>query len=131
MINNHINEQIFHTYLKVKGGSFGLFNPVLHYDQKLGKRWSASLHGDFVRADGQYPYTLINGELERERSVEIAISMLTIWKVIYSAILEGEANFPLRRTILIRSGGFPVLLIYITRTLLNDYGIITFCAIGV
>ena len=40
------------------------FNPVLHYDQKLGKRWSASLHGDFVRADGQYPYTLINGELE-------------------------------------------------------------------
>ena len=37
---------------------------VLHYDQKLGKRWSASLHGDFVRADGQYPYTLINGELE-------------------------------------------------------------------
>ena len=37
-----------------------------------------------------------------------------------------KANFPLRRTILIRSGGFPVLLIYITRTLLNDYGIITF-----
>ena len=57
-------DKSFHTYLKVKGGSFGLFNPVLHYDQKLGKRWSASLHGDFVRADGQYPYTLINGELE-------------------------------------------------------------------
>lgn len=45
-------DKSFHTYLKVKGGSFGLFNPVLHYDQKLGKRWSASLHGDFVRADG-------------------------------------------------------------------------------
>ena len=44
-------DKSFHTYLKVKGGSFGLFNPVLHYDQKLGKRWSASLHGDFVRAD--------------------------------------------------------------------------------
>lgn len=57
-------EKSFHTYLKMKGGSFGLFNPILHYDQKLGKRWSASLHGDFVRADGQYPYTLINGDLE-------------------------------------------------------------------
>lgn len=57
-------DKSFHAYLKVKGGAFGLFNPVLHYDQKLGKRWSASLQGDFVRADGQYPYTLINGELE-------------------------------------------------------------------
>lgn len=119
-------DKSFHTYLKVKGGSFGLFNPVLHYDQKLGKRWSASLHGDFVRADGQYPYTLINGELEtkeKRRNSDIHAYHL---EGNYSAILEGEANFPLRRTILIRSGDFPVLLIYITRTLLNDYGIITF-----
>lgn len=56
-----------------------------------------------MRADGQYPYTLINGELRRERSVEIAISMLTIWKVIYSAILEG-GELSSRRTILIRAG---------------------------
>ena len=84
-----------------------------------------------MRADGQYPYTLINGELEtREKRRNSDI---------HSFHLEGnlfgdfgrEANFPLRRTILIRSGGFPVLLIYITRTLLNDYGIITFRAIGV
>lgn len=58
------NEKSFNAYLKIKGGSFGLFNPILHYDQKLGKRWTTSLHGDFVRADGQYPYTLINGDLE-------------------------------------------------------------------
>lgn len=57
-------EKPFRAYLKMKGGSFGLFNPILHYDQKIGKRWSTSLHGDFVRADGQYPYTLINGDLE-------------------------------------------------------------------
>jgi hypothetical protein len=100
-------DKSFHTYLKVKGGSFGLFNPVLHYDQKLGKRWSASLHGDFVRADGQYPYTLINGELEtREKRRNSDI---------HAYHLEGNLF-----------GGFPVLLIYITRTLLNDYGIITF-----
>lgn len=58
------NEKSFNAYLKIKGGSFGLFNPILHYDQKIGKRWTTSLHGDFVRADGQYPYTLINGDLE-------------------------------------------------------------------
>ena len=56
-------EKSFNAYVKMKGGSFGLFNPVLHYDQRLGKRWSASLHGDFTRADGRYPYTLVNGDL--------------------------------------------------------------------
>ena len=56
-------EKSFNAYVKMKGGSFGLFNSVLHYDQRLGKRWSASLHGDFTRADGRYPYTLVNGDL--------------------------------------------------------------------
>ncbi len=56
----------FNAYVKLKGGSFGLFNPVLHYEQKLGTRWSASAHADFTRADGQYPYTLVNGGLVTE-----------------------------------------------------------------
>ena len=57
-------DKTFNAWLKVKGGSFGLFNSVLHYDQKLDKRWSASLHGDFSRADGRYPFTLVNDKLE-------------------------------------------------------------------
>ena len=57
-------DKSYNLYLKVKGGSFGFITPVLHYDQKIGKRWSGSLHGDFTRADGRYPYTLVNGELE-------------------------------------------------------------------
>ena len=64
----------FNLYVKVKGGSFGLINPVLHYDQRIGKRWSASLHGDYQRADGRYPYTLVNGELttrEKRRNSDI------------------------------------------------------------
>lgn len=48
---------------QVKAGSFGLVNPSLRYEQKLGKNWAASLHGDFLRADGDYPFTLINGNL--------------------------------------------------------------------
>lgn len=55
--------QPFNGYVKVKGGSFGLVNPVAHYAQQLGSRWSGTLHADFVRADGRYPYTLINGDL--------------------------------------------------------------------
>ncbi len=57
----------FRLKAQVKGGSFGLVNPTLHYDQKLGKNWSASLHGDYLRADGDYPFTLINGKLEERK----------------------------------------------------------------
>lgn len=67
-------DKSFNAYAKIRTGSFGLFNPVLHYDQQLGKRWSASLHGDFTRADGAYPYTLVNGDLvtrEKRRNSDI------------------------------------------------------------
>ena len=54
----------FNSYVKAKTGSFGLFNAVLHHNQKIGRRWAASLHGDFTRSDSRYPYTLVNDELE-------------------------------------------------------------------
>ena len=47
--------------VKMKGGSFGLYNPVLSYSQKLHRSWSASIHADYMRADGNYPFTLVNG----------------------------------------------------------------------
>lgn len=56
----------FHFKAQLKGGSFGLANPYLRYEQKIGDRWSATWEGDFLRADGQYPFTLINGE-QKER----------------------------------------------------------------
>lgn len=60
----HFEEgRTFNGYVKLKGGSFGLVNPVVHHEQALGPRWSSTLHADFVRADSRYPYTLINGEL--------------------------------------------------------------------
>lgn len=52
----------FHTFVKLKGGSFGLFNPVVRYEQKLSGKWSASLHGDWLSAKGDYPFTLVNGK---------------------------------------------------------------------
>lgn len=51
---------------KVKGGSFGLFNPVLRYEQKISNRFSASLHADWLSAKGEYPFTLTNGDVVTE-----------------------------------------------------------------
>lgn len=53
----------FHIRAQAKAGSFGLVNPYLRYEQKLGNRWAATLHGDWLKADGNYTYTLVNGQL--------------------------------------------------------------------
>lgn len=46
----------------VRGGSFGLVNPSVRYWQKLCGQTSLSLNGDFMRADGIYPFKLKNGK---------------------------------------------------------------------
>lgn len=51
---------------KVKGGSFGLFNPALRYEQKINNRFSATLHADWLSAKGEYPFTLVNGNVVTE-----------------------------------------------------------------
>lgn len=51
---------------KVKGGSFGLFNSVLRYEQKINNRFSATLHADWLSAKGEYPFTLVNGDVVTE-----------------------------------------------------------------
>lgn len=55
-------EKPFNTFVKIKGGSFGLFNPAIRYEQKLGKQWAVSLHADWLSAKGAYPFTLVNGQ---------------------------------------------------------------------
>lgn len=57
-----LKDKPFHTFVKLKGGSFGLFNPAVRYEQKLSAKWSASLQGDWLSAKGDYPFTLVNGK---------------------------------------------------------------------
>jgi outer membrane receptor for Fe3+-dicitrate len=48
---------------KLKGGSFGYFNPSLHYGQKAGRLFSFSTHAEWLSAAGDYPFTLTNGSI--------------------------------------------------------------------
>lgn len=52
----------YHIKAQVRGGSFGLVNPYLRYEQKLGKRLVASGQIDWLRADGRYPFVIKNGQ---------------------------------------------------------------------
>lgn len=64
----------FETQLRLRGGSFGFINPSLRYSQKLNKHFAISADVDWLRADGQYPFTLKNGTIvtqEKRRNTDI------------------------------------------------------------
>ena len=47
---------------QLRAGSFGLLSPSFRYWQKLGGRTVLALDGTYMRADGAYPYELVNGK---------------------------------------------------------------------
>ncbi len=49
---------------RVEGGSFGFVTPSLMWWQRLGAKTSLSVFGKFMRADGQYPFTLVNASMK-------------------------------------------------------------------
>lgn len=73
---------------QVKAGSFGQFNPVVRYDQKIAEKYTFSLHADWLRADGQYPYTFTNGDIITEekrknsdiKSLRTELNLFADWK---------------------------------------------------
>lgn len=44
-----------------KTGYWGLANPYLLIEQKLGSKWALSVNGEWMSADGRYPYTMYYG----------------------------------------------------------------------
>ncbi len=50
--------------VSVRGGSFGYITPSVRYARKWTNRTVMMLEGDYMRADGVYPFTLKNGRTE-------------------------------------------------------------------
>lgn len=61
------------TYLvriKADGGPYGYVAPSLRWWQKMGGRTSLSVESRYLRADGNYPFTIVNGpRTERARRI--------------------------------------------------------------
>ena len=54
--------------VRLRGGSFGYVEPSVRWWQKAGRRTLLAVDGNFMRADGNYPFTLVNGiEVTKER----------------------------------------------------------------
>ncbi len=54
------NQEKIHMDAAFRGGSFQLYNPYLHWEQKLGKQWSFSISGKYDYQKGDYPYVYQN-----------------------------------------------------------------------
>ena len=82
------NNKNYRLQGQVKAGSFGLFNPSLRYEQRLTDNYSASFNADWLRADGQYPFTLTNGNIiteEKRKNTDIKtlrteLNLFADWK---------------------------------------------------
>ena len=78
---------------KLKSGSFGLLNPVLSYSRKLNVDWSASLYADYMRADGKYPFILVNGTIKTcETRINSDIETVHLEGNIYGDFGAGRGN---------------------------------------
>lgn len=53
-----------------KTGSWGLINPAVLIEQKLGERWVLSANAEWMSADGRYPYTMHYGNANDSTSRE-------------------------------------------------------------
>ena len=72
------------TNLKVgmELGSFNMLSPTLLWEQKWSKRLKSSLWVNYIKSDGDYPFTLYytldrNGQTSRERRKHSAMRMFT------------------------------------------------------
>lgn len=66
--NTAFDGKKYHVNAQFKGGSWGWIKPSLRWEQSFTPHCSLSLYADYQQADGNYPYTLSNGEnSERKR----------------------------------------------------------------
>ncbi|MDR1724271.1 MAG: TonB-dependent receptor [Tannerella sp.] len=87
------DEKPWQLTAKFNGGSFGLVNPFVSGGLKLSERSTASLHSDFMRADGNYPFDLVNGTITtHEKRINSDIKTVRIEGNTYSDIGGGLLN---------------------------------------
>lgn len=61
-------------YIRMRTGSFGLVDATLHHNHFFSGSWSGSLHGNYMRSDGCYPFVLVNGvneTVEKRRDSDV------------------------------------------------------------
>ncbi|QXV64398.1 TonB-dependent receptor [Mucilaginibacter sp. 21P] len=92
-------EKAYEITAGVKGGSFGLFNPYVLYQQRLSKRWTAVVTNNYINANGRYKFdtpndgsdTLSTRHNSQVRSLQTDAALY--WNKNDSSLFSVHANF--------------------------------------
>jgi len=57
------NDKRMNGKVSMKAGSFGLVNPTLWLEGKINRKLTSTFSGEWLSADGKYPYTLHYGQM--------------------------------------------------------------------
>ncbi len=64
----------YRGHARITGGSFGLFNPMLDYANKLNNTFTLSANGSWQRADGAYTFKdYVHGEKKKRKNSDVDI----------------------------------------------------------
>lgn len=75
---------------RVRGGSFGYVSPSFRWWQKIGSRTRLAIDANYMRADGIYPFTLVNGKyVTKERRNNSYISSRQGEATLYHTFRDG------------------------------------------
>ncbi len=81
------------SYVRVRAGSFGLADATLHHNHCFSGNWSGSLHGNYLRSDGMYPFVLVNGEnktVEKRRDSDV--QSFNVEGNLFGTIADGDLS---------------------------------------
>lgn len=86
------------SYVRVRTGSFGLADASFHHSHCFSDSWSASLHANYLRSDGMYPFVLVNGvnetvEKRRDSDAESFNVEGNLFGTVYGGDLSVKINF--------------------------------------
>lgn len=72
-----------HMEATLRGGSFGFFNPSVHYALRIGKQTQVSMNCDLTTAHGRYPYlqNYGNKQVEEERTNTDVYQLSEEWNI--------------------------------------------------
>lgn len=93
------DEDEFHLKAQMKAGSFGYYNPYLRISDGNGKGLSFSANAEYIHAENDYPFTLVNGNLvTREKRENSRMNSWTgelngRWRIKASSTLIGKLYY--------------------------------------
>ena len=88
----------YNGQLSLKTGSFGLLNPSLYWQQKINSKFSTSFSGEWLSANGEYPYLLNYSYLgmgiqSRETRKNTDVQNLRLEGAVYGTFSENESAY--------------------------------------